>query len=342
MYYILLVLCATPFGISCPPLTLLKYQLILGQLVTVGFLGVLYHLIKSVRKMIIFIVVLIVVFLALITLISPQHALFGNNPNFIEVTTSHSDKVTILGPGFTLWRLLKDLTFLTFIVSALYIVIKKMDEVSFRTVAVLVIGLGVIFLASINDQLFDHGKIQSVYLLPHAIFLFFIILSLFPFIIFTEEAAIHKNLFDQEKRWQQFVGKADVIVVALNRMGHVDSINPYFLNLTGYEPDEVIGKDWFEFFIPPNFNYNVQGAFVEILESEYHPSYLNPILTKNKEEKMIQWYNARTYNLQGEINGSLSIGVDVTDKINDYKNLTRQLEQAKALIAKMLENRNGK
>ncbi|MCK7460848.1 MAG: PAS domain-containing protein [Sphingobacterium sp.] len=125
------------------------------------------------------------------------------------------------------------------------------------------------------------------------------------------------------------------MVVGLNRMGHVEFVNPFFFELTGYKEDEVIGKDWFEFFIPPKEYYNVQGAFIEILTYEFHPDYLNPILTKNKEEKMIRWFNVRTTTQQGKISGSLSIGIDMTRDTLEKESLLKKLKEAEHLITKL-------
>jgi PAS domain S-box-containing protein len=142
----------------------------------------------------------------------------------------------------------------------------------------------------------------------------------------------------QEKKFRNLVNDADIIVVGLNRMGNVEFINPFFLELTGYQEDEVIGKDWFEFFIPPNESYNVQGAFIEALVSDFHPYYENPVLTKSKEEKMIRWYNVRTRDQNENIIGSLSIGVNITEDLREKQDIVRKLKAAEELIDHLKNN----
>jgi PAS domain S-box-containing protein len=158
-----------------------------------------------------------------------------------------------------------------------------------------------------------------------------------PFIIFIRSTITQQNFILQEKRWQNLINQAELIVVDLNRMGVVESINPYFYTLTGFSEEEVVGKDWFEFFIPPKEYYNVQGAFVEILAYEFHPYYENLIFTKNKEEKMIRWYNVRTRDKSGTITGSLSIGVDISDDIKEKEAIRRKLKEAENLIIMLNE-----
>jgi PAS domain S-box-containing protein len=109
-------------------------------------------------------------------------------------------------------------------------------------------------------------------------------------------------------------------------MGNVDYINPYFLELTGYEADEVIGKDWFDRFLPKAVTYDVQGAFLEVLKNNFHPYYENPILTKEGEERMIAWYNVRLIDENGKISGSISIGCDITRFCESRDNISGEEE----------------
>ena len=41
-----------------------------------------------------------------------------------------------------------------------------------------------------------------------------------------------------------------MVVVGLNRHGDVDYVNPHFTEVTGFKPEEALGKNWFERFVP--------------------------------------------------------------------------------------------
>ena len=333
--YFIVVLCSTSFGIYCSPFTLLRYQLILYQAVVISMLGVIFHMLKDQRKHYILLNISIIGVLLLISLIIPDNVLFGENELSSRLVLPHGDNVLMINTGFTWWRAIVDLTILMLTFSAFLSLVKRLDFISFRTIILLFSGIGVILLAAIYDQLIDLGQIYSAYMLPFAIFIFYIILIFIPFVFFIKEIIDQQNIILQEKKWRNLVNEAEIIVVGLNRMGHVEFINPYFFELTGYQQDEVLGKDWFEFFIPPKDYYNVQGAFIEILEFEFHPHYFNPILTKNKEEIMIRWFNVRTLNHLGKITGSLSIGVDVTNDIQEKEVLLKKLKDAEKVITKL-------
>jgi len=286
-------------------------------------------------KIYILINVSIIGLLLFISLILPDEILFGVNAESRRLNMPTGDDILMVETGFTLWRALIDLTIIIFAVSMFLLLLKRLDTISFRTIVILFAGLGMILLAAVFDQLIDLGQIHSFYILPFSLFLFYIILILIPFIYFIKEIIDQQSLIQKQKDWHHLVNEAEIIVVGLNRMGHVEFINPYFFKLTGYKEEEVIGKDWFEFFIPPKEYYNLQGAFIEILEYEFHPDYLNPILTRNKEEKMIRWFNIRTTNQQGKISGSLSIGIDMTSELHEKESLLKKLKEAELLITKL-------
>ena len=329
------VLCSSSLGISCLPFSLLRCQLIFYQVLAICLLGVVYHLLKVSKKAVFLINISIIGLLLFISLVLPDEILFGANAGSRRLILPHGDNILMVETGFTLWRAIIDLTIIVFALSAFLLFLNRLDIISFRTIVILFAGLGLILLSAIFDQLVDLGQIHSFYFLPFSLFVFYLILIFIPFIYFIKEIINQQSLIQQQKEWRHLINEAEIIVVGLNRMGHVEFINPYFFTLTGYKEDEVIGKDWFEFFIPPKEYYKVQGAFIEILEFEFHPDYLNPILTKNKEEKLIRWFNVRTTNLQGKISGSLSIGIDMTRYFLEKERLIKKLKEAELLITKL-------
>jgi PAS domain S-box-containing protein len=270
-----------------------------------------------------------------ISLSLPDHILFGASASVSQQTLPWGDLILKPGTGFTLWRVLKDLSMLLFVIFSFLILMSKLNEVSFSTIAALFAGLGIILLAAVSDQMIDLGYFRSIYFTPFALFAFYIVLSFTPMIIFLDESNRRKILLSQEKKMQDMLFQADLIVVSLNRMGIIEQVNPFFCKLTGFNEEEVIGKDWFEFFIPPKEYYNVQGAFVEILEYEFHPQFLNPVLTKDKEEIMIRWFNVRTLSQDGKITGSLSIGIDINDDFKEKADLQNRLKIAEELIERL-------
>ena len=57
--------------------------------------------------------------------------------------------------------------------------------------------------------------------------------------------------------------------------------------LTGWSNAEVRGKDWFETFIPEHARPDVADVHAAIIGASDYPHYVNPILTKSGEERLV-------------------------------------------------------
>lgn len=122
-------------------------------------------------------------------------------------------------------------------------------------------------------------------------------------------------LTEANRRWQSLLDNVRLIVVGLNHEGKVEYINPFFLTTTGYELNEVLGKDWFSNFLPQQEQEQVNRVFLDILQEDFYPHYQNAILTKTGKERVIAWNNTLLRNQAGEIIGVIGIGEDITDKL---------------------------
>jgi PAS domain S-box-containing protein len=122
------------------------------------------------------------------------------------------------------------------------------------------------------------------------------------------------TLQEAERRWRSLLENVQLLVVGLDPRGIVEYVNPFFLSLTGYTQAEVLGKNWFENFLPPFHQQQVNTVFDEVLEDNFHTHYTNPILTKSGEERFIAWNNTLLRDTEGNIIGTTSIGEDITQR----------------------------
>jgi PAS domain S-box-containing protein len=130
----------------------------------------------------------------------------------------------------------------------------------------------------------------------------------------TQQKQVQATMREAERRWGSLLENVRLLVVGLDKTGKVEFANSFFLELTGYAPAEVLGKNWFETFLPLHLRQQVSTVFWEVLEQEFHPHYTNVILTKSGEERTIAWNNTLLQNLQGEPSGIMSIGEDITER----------------------------
>jgi len=130
----------------------------------------------------------------------------------------------------------------------------------------------------------------------------------------NQQTKIEAQLREAERRWRSLLENVQLLVVGLDNTGKVEYANPFFLELTGYTEEEILGKDWVNDFIPQEEQQQIQTFFVEILEQELHPHHQSQLLTKSQAERVIAWNNTVLQDSQGKIIGTMSIGEDITKR----------------------------
>jgi len=132
----------------------------------------------------------------------------------------------------------------------------------------------------------------------------------------TERKMAEAQLQQEKDRAQRYLDIAGVILVANDADGRVQMINKKGCDVLGYEQEDIIGKNWFDNFLPASVRHEVKTVFKKLMAGEVEPvSYFeNRVLTKNGEERIIAWHNVIMKDLTGDIIGTLSSGEDVTER----------------------------
>jgi PAS domain S-box-containing protein len=127
-----------------------------------------------------------------------------------------------------------------------------------------------------------------------------------------------------------------VIIVALDDKQRVTLINRKGSELLGYEENDIVGKNWFDNFIPQRLHEEIKPVYNKLMRGEIEPvkSYENPIVTKMGEERIIAWNNTILHDENGKIVGTLSSGVDITERKKTeeiLQNSEHYLKEAQAI-----------
>jgi two-component system cell cycle sensor histidine kinase/response regulator CckA len=136
-------------------------------------------------------------------------------------------------------------------------------------------------------------------------------------------------LRESERRARTLFETVHLIVLGLDVQGRIDYVNPFFLQLTGYTREEVLGQPWIERFLPAAQQAELLSVFHGLIEGEVHPYHQNAIVTKSGEERRIAWSNTRLRDLGGRPIGTLSIGEDITEQ----RRLEEQLRHSQKMEA---------
>jgi two-component system cell cycle sensor histidine kinase/response regulator CckA len=151
----------------------------------------------------------------------------------------------------------------------------------------------------------------------------------------TELRAAEAKARHERDRAQQYLDIAGTMLVAIDREGIVQMINPAGCSILGYPAHEIIGKNWFRTFVPPDWRGSVEGLSRAVLAQDPEAErYENPVLTRSGEVRLIAWTNAIIRDESGSAVGHLSSGEDVTERRQaeeQIKAIEHQLAQSQRL-----------
>lgn len=128
---------------------------------------------------------------------------------------------------------------------------------------------------------------------------------------------------------RRYLDIAGVIIVAINAKGDITLINKKGSQILGYEEEEILGKNWFDHFLPVTIREEIKAVFEELMRGEIEnvEYYQNPVLTKNAEQRIIAWYNTLLTEESGRIAGTLSSGEDITERVKAEEGLRKAHEE---------------
>ncbi len=142
----------------------------------------------------------------------------------------------------------------------------------------------------------------------------------------------------ERNRAQHYLDIAGVIILVIGTDGKVQLINKKGCEILGYTEDEIIGKDWFENFIPEEERHEVKSIFSRMTSGEIDPfEYAeNMIITRSGEKRIISWHNSviKDGNNQ-QIVAILSSGEDITERRRAELEKEKTLAELKEALEKV-------
>ncbi|MDB5905517.1 MAG: response regulator receiver modulated sensor-containing diguanylate, partial [Betaproteobacteria bacterium] len=130
----------------------------------------------------------------------------------------------------------------------------------------------------------------------------------------TQSRKAGDDLRESERRFSDLLGNVELVSLMLDREARITYCNEYLLRLTGWLREEVIGRNWFELFIPAD-DKHARDVFASLLadgpEAWHHD---NEILTRTGERRLVRWNNSVLRSGGGDVIGTASIGEDITER----------------------------
>ncbi|MBC8518979.1 MAG: PAS domain S-box protein [Gammaproteobacteria bacterium] len=199
------------------------------------------------------------------------------------------------------------------------------------------------YLPTSNLESTPLGFLQKNRLLYIAILFFISLLSLLLTnnIIRREEHELQRA---NELRFRDTLEEIHLAALTIDLDGNILFCNNYLLHLLRKRRSDVIGKNWFDNFVPDGDSIN---GIKQILDGEdglqgstYHESHIIDFRGKNR---LIAWTSTTTINDANQIESITCIGQDITEQHQTREELTklaRAAEQSPAVI--LITDRTGR
>lgn len=149
----------------------------------------------------------------------------------------------------------------------------------------------------------------------------------------TDHREADRALKESHRRFSSLLEKVPLISLMLDTKGVVTFCNEYLQNLLGLPHHEIIGKNWFAHFVPDTDRIHVQKSYEEkIARGSIRPYSENHICTSIGEKKLISWTNTILRNSSGNVIGTASLGIDITEHTKKTQALRESEERYRTLV----------
>jgi PAS domain S-box-containing protein len=145
----------------------------------------------------------------------------------------------------------------------------------------------------------------------------------------TDRKQATDDLRESERRFSGMLANLRLVSLMLDREGRITYCNDYLLDLTGYRREEVVGRNWFEVFVPANAESRRKRFAAVLADLPEARHYESEILTREGRSRLIRWNNSVLRSSTGEVLGTASIGEDITE----HKRMEEQLRLSQKMEA---------
>jgi PAS domain S-box-containing protein len=139
-----------------------------------------------------------------------------------------------------------------------------------------------------------------------------------------EKYKLQKHLLWRDVRWNSIVENMQLLIVELDTLGKIKYLNNYAIKALGYQSlPELVDKDWFQYFSSPQQVEHRRTTYIQNLKERIPLHWTSSIITRNKTDLIVNWTNVFVYNNDAEITGTMSIGLNITEREKAFKEIAQ-------------------
>jgi|GEM_PF-6594494 len=160
----------------------------------------------------------------------------------------------------------------------------------------------------------------------------------------NERQRAEEALRMERDRVQMYLDIAGTIFLVLDTKGNVVLINRKGCETLEREEKDIVGKHWFENFIPPDERRALKPIFRDLVAggAEIKEYLENRIWVREGVYRLIAWHNTPLRDAQGVVIGTLSSGEDITERKRAEESLLQneRLEAIASMASGVAHNYN--
>ncbi|HEV7501747.1 MAG TPA: PAS domain S-box protein, partial [Vicinamibacteria bacterium] len=131
----------------------------------------------------------------------------------------------------------------------------------------------------------------------------------------TERRRAEEAMRESERRMRDILENVQLVAVLLDRGGVITYCNPFFLELVGYEEEDVIGREWFAAFVAEEDREAGRATLRDRMQLGAVAAHEETaIVTRHGDRRVVAGSNTVLRDWTGDVTGAASIGADVTDR----------------------------
>lgn len=144
----------------------------------------------------------------------------------------------------------------------------------------------------------------------------------------TEELVIKER-----NKAHQYIDAAGSLIGVVNTDMKIVLVNKKACEVLGYTENEVLGRNWFDAFLPDRVRDITKTNFKKVIEGEMiPPSFMeNYVQTRSGEERLILWHDVVLRDDIGRVVGTVSSGEDITERKKKEVELAKAYEELKSM-----------
>ena len=139
-----------------------------------------------------------------------------------------------------------------------------------------------------------------------------------------------ETLEESEGRFRSLVQTAGAVILLLAPDHRILEWNREAERIYGWRREEVLGKNYVTHFLPEETRRDITANMEKVLSGEPTVGNVNPIITRDGTQRLLQWNVVRILDADGDPIGIMACGQDITER-QHLEDQLRQLQKMEAI-----------